>query len=103
MFQVWKNDIDVKIQDGHLTIKGERHVQSEFSQSKSLFRQIFSLDDAIDVENLSATLTNGVLTITAPKHSQQLLEDSARKIPVIAMNNDNNAVAATTDELNSKE
>merc|ERR1712107_255954 len=61
--------------------------------------------DAIDVDNLSASLTDGVLTIIAPKHSQQAIEDTARKIPVIAMTNtDNNAPAnAATNMIESKE
>merc|ERR1712107_319201 len=93
---VKENDIDVKIQDGNLTVKGERIVKSESSQSKSSFSQIFSLDDKVDVENLSATLTNGVLTIAAPKFTQQAIEETARKIPVIAMNSND-------DTLNSKD
>merc|ERR1712107_158050 len=101
---VKENDIDVKIQDGNLTVKGERIVKSESSQSKSSFSQIFSLDDKVDVENLSATLTNGVLTIAAPKFTQQAIEETARKIPVIAMNSNNgdNALAAG-ENLNSKD
>merc|ERR1712107_487143 len=93
---VKENDIDVKIQDGNLTVQGERLVKSESSQSKSSFSQIFSLDDKVDVDNLSATLTNGVLTIAAPKFTQHAIEETARKIPVIAMNSND-------DTLNSKD
>merc|ERR1712107_517529 len=104
---VKENDIDVKIQDGNLTVKGERPVKSESSQSKSSFLQIFSLDDKVDVENLSATLTNGVLTIAAPKFTQQAIEETARKIPVIAMNSNDdtlklNDAAKKVAELDSK-
>merc|ERR1712107_463104 len=87
------NDIDVNVQGEHLSIKGERIVETEWSQSKSAFRQMFPLDDTVDVEKFSATLKNGVLTITAPKHIQNVV-DGTRKIPVVSLSSED-AVATT--------
>merc|ERR1739848_196658 len=47
---------------------------------------------AVDVDRFSATMTNGVLVVTAPKRNQQLLKDS-RKIPIVCV--DDGAVAVT--------
>jgi len=74
-------DMDVTVEDGNLlTITGQR-TQSERFQNK--FSQQFSLDPAVDVNQLSAQLTNGVLGVTAPKDMKQL-EENIRKIPIQA-------------------
>merc|ERR1711862_346765 len=84
---VKEGDIDVTIKDGNLSIEGRRIVETETSKSKSSFRQLFPLDDAVDVERFSATLKNGVLTVSAPKHIQNVIDD-AKKIPVVSVTED---------------
>merc|ERR1712078_233166 len=59
----------------------------ETSRSKSSFRQLFPLYESVDVEQFSATLKNGVLTVSAPKHIQNVI-DNAKKIPVVSVTED---------------
>merc|ERR1711862_805106 len=85
---------------GNLSIKGRRIVETETSKSKSSFRQLFPLDDAVDVERFSATLKNGVLTVSAPKHIQNVIDD-AKKIPVVSVTEDDPAAAAASAATNT--
>merc|ERR1712154_101929 len=48
----------------------------------SKFSQSFSLDPAVDLENLSATLNDGVLIVSAPKDMTRI-EENVRKIPIL--------------------
>ncbi len=71
-------DIEITMEDGVLTIKGERH--SEASTEKEGFKRIervsgafyrrFSLPDSADAERIEATGKDGVLQIVLPKHEK---------------------------------
>ncbi|KAG7368543.1 HSP20-like chaperone [Nitzschia inconspicua] len=78
---VQEEDIDVQLDDGFLTVKGQRTSSSESSRFLSRFSQTFSLDPSVDVEQFSAHLNNGVLVVTAPKNMKRL-EESVRRIPI---------------------
>jgi HSP20 family protein len=78
---VKKEDIDIQIDDGFLIVKGRRVAGTETSRFSSRFSQAFSLDRSVDVEQFSAQLNSGVLTITAPKDIKKL-EESVRRIPI---------------------
>lgn len=68
-------DIDIQLENGTLTIKGER----KFEQSKKdggyhrversygSFARYFTLPDTVDSEKVAADYKNGVLTVTLPK------------------------------------
>lgn len=70
-----QKDIDVHVQDGHLTIKGERKFENE--ETKDNYRRVerrygsftrtFSLPDTVDDENIDAKYEKGVLRLTLPK------------------------------------
>jgi HSP20 family protein len=68
-------DIDVRIEDNTLTLKGERKHSSEIrkenyyrvERSFGQFQRSFSLPQSIDRENIKASCDKGVLTITLPK------------------------------------
>merc|ERR1712124_213651 len=95
---VKKDDICIKIDDDkNLIVKGTRVYETETAKSKSKFKRMFSLDKAVDVDRFSATMTNGVLVVTAPKRNQQLLKDS-RKIPIVCIDNAD-AVAVTEHNI----
>ncbi|CAJ1949394.1 unnamed protein product [Cylindrotheca closterium] len=76
------DDIDVSLEDGYLTVSGQRLSSSDESRSTSKFSQTFSLDPAVDVDQFTANLDNGVLVVAAPKDIKRIEENIVR-IPVI--------------------
>ena len=68
-------DIEVTIEDGVLSIKGETKVESEENQGGYLMRERRSgtfhrsvrLPDSVDADKAESGYENGVLTITLPK------------------------------------
>lgn len=71
-------DIDVHMENGMLTIKGER--ESEKKEEKEGYKRIersygsfyrrFTMPDTADAEKIAAKSKNGVLEITIPKHEK---------------------------------
>merc|ERR1712093_24641 len=88
---VKEDDIDIKLEENLLTVQGQRTASSESSQFTSKFSKTFSLDQTVDVDKFTASLKNGVLTVSAPKDLEKL-EENVRRIPVLA------AVDAPTSE-----
>jgi HSP20 family molecular chaperone IbpA len=74
-------DINVALGEGFVTVCGGRSLKDENSWFCSKFSQTFPLDRSVQVENLKATLKNGVLEVSAPKEANKL-EGSKVKIPV---------------------
>merc|ERR1712188_88739 len=72
---VKEEDIDIKLEEGRLTIQGRRVASSESSRFASKFSKVFSLDKTVDVDKFTATLKNGVLTVSAPKDLGKLEEN----------------------------
>ena len=73
-------DIEITMENGVLTVKGERHLDAEDSDENykrvermngTLYRR-FSLPDTADGERIEAKGSNGVLEITIPKHEKVL-------------------------------
>ncbi len=70
-----KEEIDVQIGDGRLTIKGERKMENEDKKDNyhrverfyGTFTRSFTLPDTIDEENISANYKDGLLKLTLPK------------------------------------
>lgn len=83
---VESSDIDISMEKGVLSIKGERH--SENSQEKRGYKRVerahgtfyrsFSLPDSADANGITATSKNGVLQIIIPKQARS----QSRKIAV---------------------
>ena len=73
-------DIEITMENGVLTVKGERHLDAEDSNENykrvermnGTFYRRFSLPDTADGERIEATGSNGVLEITIPKHEKVL-------------------------------
>jgi HSP20 family protein len=71
-------DIEITMENGVLTIKGER--TSEATEEKDGYKRVervsgtfyrrFSLPDSADADSIEATGKDGVLTITLPKHEK---------------------------------
>ncbi len=71
-------DIDVHMENGILTIKGERHSETReehegykrIERSRGSFYRRFSLPDTADADKITAKSNHGVLEITIPKQEQ---------------------------------
>ncbi len=71
-------DIDVHMENGLLTIKGQRENEkteehdgyTRIERSYGNFYRRFSLPDTADAEKINAKCNNGVLRITIPKHTK---------------------------------
>lgn len=68
-------DIDVHLENGTLSLKGERKFEKESAEkgyhrierSYGSFMRSFSVPSSVDTEKVSADYKNGVLTVTLPK------------------------------------
>ncbi|KAI2494691.1 small heat shock protein [Fragilaria crotonensis] len=58
-------DLTINVENNVLTISGQRAVAT--SDNYFRFSRRFALDTTVDTNNVTATLANGVLTISAPK------------------------------------
>ena len=72
-------DIEVHMENGVLSIKGERALESKQEQEQykrvervrgSFFRR-FTMPDTVNAESINAASKNGVLQIVVPKQEQQ--------------------------------
>ncbi len=71
-------DIDVHMEDGVLTVKGERNLNRE--EEKEGYKRVervhgsfyrrFSLPETVDAEKISAKCSDGVLEVTIPKQEK---------------------------------
>ena len=70
-----KEDVKIQIQDGEITISGERKAPESAKESQWLrqeigygsFSRTIQLPESIDADKVTAEYTNGVLKITVPK------------------------------------
>lgn len=65
-------DIDIQVENGTLTLKGERKFEQKegyhrIERGYGSFIRYFSLPDSVDPEKVSADYKNGVLTVTMAK------------------------------------
>jgi HSP20 family protein len=68
-------DIDIRIENGTLSLKGERKFEREennkgfhrMERSYGSFVRYFTVPDSVDSENVKADYQGGVLTVTLPK------------------------------------
>ena len=68
-------DIDVRMENGTLTLRGERKFESKkedggwsrVERNYGSFERVFSLPDTVDAEQVQAGYKNGTLTVTLPK------------------------------------
>jgi HSP20 family protein len=81
-------DIHLNIENGMLTIQGERKQQKEESgasysrseRSYGVFYRRFSLPDTADLENIKAKGKNGVLEIVIPKSKKHVSQNIEIKV-----------------------
>ncbi|GAB4352831.1 MAG: Hsp20/alpha crystallin family protein [Gammaproteobacteria bacterium] len=71
-------DIDVTMENGVLTLRGERRAESEEERAgfrrvervRGTFYRRFTLPDSVDPDGITARGSNGVLEIVIPKHEK---------------------------------
>ncbi len=85
-----KEEINIQVEDNTLVISGERKIKEEIKEenyykiesSFGSFSKSFSLPDDVDIENIHAESTDGVLEVVVPKLEVKKVE----KIKKIAIN-----------------
>ncbi len=85
---VSKEDIDISIENGLLTISGERKSEHEETEAKihrverfyGHFQRQFSLPDDVAVDEIRAQTKNGLLTLHLPR--SQIEKTSSRKVEI---------------------
>jgi HSP20 family protein len=85
-----EKNIDVKLANGVLTIKGEKQDEKEEKQkdyyvrerSYGSFERSFQVPDGVDAEKIEANFRKGVLTLTLPKSAEA--QKAEKKITVKA-------------------
>jgi HSP20 family protein len=85
---VKKEDVKVTVQDGMLTLSGERQQQEEqkdeqFHKVETLygsFSRSFALPEAVDEARISAESKDGVLTIHVPKSKTEAKKPTTNKV-----------------------
>ena len=73
-----EKDIDVRVENNLLTIRGERKFEKSVSEENFLrvertygsFSRSFSLPNTVNAEGIGAQYKNGVLTVTLPKREE---------------------------------
>lgn len=84
-----EDDVDVSVEDGVLTIRGEKHREHKEESEGNLlrmersfgsFQRSFSLPDDIKEDGIQASFDKGVLTVTVPREAKQ--QPAGRKIPI---------------------
>jgi HSP20 family protein len=73
-----EKDIDVRVENNLLTIRGERKFEKSVSEENFLrvertygsFSRSFSLPNTVKAETIAAEYKNGVLTVTLPKREE---------------------------------
>jgi HSP20 family protein len=71
-------ELDIRVENNILTIRGDRKFESKVSQDKHLrveraygsFSRSFSLANTVNSEAIKADYQNGVLTLTVPKREE---------------------------------
>jgi HSP20 family protein len=83
-------NVDVKVTNGNLVIKGEKQEEKEekkkdyylHERSFGSFERSFPLPEGVDREKIEASFKNGVLTVTLPKTAEA--QKAEKKITVKA-------------------
>ena len=75
--EVAEKDIDVRVENSMLTIRGERKLEKvkeenylRMERSYGFFTRSFSLPNTVNTEQIQAQYNDGVLTVTLPKRAE---------------------------------
>jgi HSP20 family protein len=70
-----KKNVEIKLSNGNLTIKGEKKEEKEEREKEyylserryGSFQRMFRVPEGVDTDNIDASFKNGMLTVTLPK------------------------------------
>jgi HSP20 family protein len=79
---VHPEDVDVDLEGRLLTIHGHGESSEAGYSYSSSFSQSFTLDENVELDKVSASINQGVLTVSAPKDPTFVEKSKLRKIPV---------------------
>jgi HSP20 family protein len=76
--EVVEKDLDVRVENNMLTIRGERKFEQNVKEENYLrmersygsFSRSFSLPNTVDTQAIKAQYTDGVLTVTLPRRAE---------------------------------
>jgi HSP20 family protein len=82
-------DVDVRLENNTLTLRGERKFDNEVKQEHyhaverayGTFTRSFTLPSVLDQEKIKAEFTDGVLQVTLPKHERPCRSRSTSPSP----------------------
>ena len=85
-----EKNVEVKVANGVLTIKGERRGEKEeknkeyYLRERNIgsFERAFQLPEGVDADKIEANFAKGVLTVTLPKKAEA--QKTAKKIEIKA-------------------
>ncbi len=85
-----EKDVEVKVTDDVMTIKGEKKEEKEEKKKDyhlserryGAFQRSFSLPIGVDADKIGASFNNGVLTVTLPKKPEAIKPE--RKVEIKA-------------------
>jgi HSP20 family protein len=97
-----EGDISIEVQDGTLTIAGERKAEHEtrekgwhrIERQFGSFSRSLTLPEGVNPEGVSASFENGVLSVTIPKPEER----KPRRISIGVGGNDNRTLEGTAEE-----
>ena len=89
-----EKDLDVRVDNNTLTIRGERKFEQQVKEDNSLrigrtygsFSRTFGLPNSVNTEAIKAEYKNGVLTVEMPKRA----ESRPKQVKVNVTTNSNN-------------
>lgn len=67
---VTRDDINVEMADGYLTIAASRKVAADQGEESFSFSRSVAISDEVDAAKVAAAYENGVLTVTLPKREE---------------------------------
>ena len=77
---VEKKDVNVRVENNHVIVSGERKNDSANKHFYGKFEQIFKVPENVKVDKINAKLKNGVLNISFPKDKNAIGKEIDIKI-----------------------
>lgn len=95
------DDVEVAVEEGVLTVRGERHTEAQVSEEGWLrreratgtFERSFAIPEGVDVDAIEASFANGVLELTIPHPPER----RPHRIPVSTRGADREAIDVASD------